>query len=128
MFCRRMQAAQSISQDLRPLVGYIDYLQIDSSRRKRLTPHPHPDKKRTNDVCQRISDIKVARATPQEWTEDPYLLCILISIAQFQEHTQEGSQMASQKVCALVELAFLYCCDFANSCTLVTPTCDSWTG
>ncbi|KAJ5797607.1 uncharacterized protein N7503_006903 [Penicillium pulvis] len=102
MFCRRMQTAQSPSQDFRPLVGYIDYMQINSSRRKRLTPHPHPDKDRTNDVCQRISDIRVARATPQEWTEDPYLLCILISIAQFQKITKEGSQPASQKARLLV--------------------------
>ncbi|KAJ5538584.1 hypothetical protein N7494_008063, partial [Penicillium frequentans] len=89
-------------QDFRPLVGYIDYMQIDSSRRKRLTPHPHPDKDRTNDVCQRISDIRVARATPQEWTEDPYLLCILISIAQFQKSTKEGSQPAIQTARLLV--------------------------
>ncbi|KAJ5998595.1 hypothetical protein N7451_006405 [Penicillium sp. IBT 35674x] len=96
MFCRRMQTAQSPSQNFRPLVGYMDYLQIDSSRRKRLMPHPHPDNDRTNDVCQRISDIRVARATPLEWTEDPYLLCVLISMAQFQERTLEGSQLARQ--------------------------------
>lgn len=115
MFCRRMQTAQSPSQDVQPLVGYMDYLQIDSSRRKRLMPHPHPEKERKNDVCQRISDIKVARATPQEWTEDPYLLCVLISIAQFQERTQEDSQLASRTVCALVgELAFLWYCYSAN--------------
>ncbi|KAJ5651949.1 hypothetical protein N7507_009375 [Penicillium longicatenatum] len=96
MFCCHVQTAQSPSQDFRPLVGYIDSLQIDSSRRRRLLPHPHPDKEKTNDVCQRVSDIKVARATPQEWTEDPYLLCVLISIAQFQERTQKGSQLTSQ--------------------------------
>lgn len=36
----------------------------------------------SNSSVQRISNLKVKRVTPDDWRKDPYILCLLLSMAQ----------------------------------------------
>ncbi|RSL77226.1 hypothetical protein CEP51_009256 [Fusarium floridanum] len=77
-------AKQSIEErhrDALPIVGYFDYQTIISKRRQKLKPRPHPCKG-YNGPVQRLCQRKLCKVTPQTWSQDPYLLCTLLSMAQ----------------------------------------------
>ncbi|KAJ5640344.1 uncharacterized protein N7484_008206 [Penicillium longicatenatum] len=58
-----------------PFVGYLDYLNVTGIR-------------------GRLAK-KLSRVTPQEWTEDPYFVCVLLSIAQFKKRLLKDSSTPS---------------------------------
>ncbi|RSL43125.1 hypothetical protein CEP53_011846 [Fusarium sp. AF-6] len=69
-------------QDALPIIGYLDYHTIISKRCQKLTPRPHPCKG-YNGPVQRLCQRKLSQVTPQTWSQDPYLVCTLLSMAQF---------------------------------------------
>ncbi|KAE8148116.1 hypothetical protein BDV25DRAFT_22533 [Aspergillus avenaceus] len=83
VFYRRNEPNQ-FNPDVQPLIGYLDYLDVMGRRIRRYMPPTRPG----NDhdaVGTRLFAKKLSRVTPAEWTEDPYFLCILLSIAQLQQ-------------------------------------------
>jgi hypothetical protein len=82
-------------QDFQPLVGYLDYLNVTGFRVKN---------KGYSTVGTRPFAKGSSQAAPNEWTDDPYFMCVLLSIAQLQEHLLKNSSPRSHMVCSLVEL------------------------
>lgn len=48
-----------------------------------------------NWIGARILEKKLAKITPENWIEDQYFVCILLALAQVQEHKMEGPKPAS---------------------------------
>ncbi|KAM3453686.1 hypothetical protein MY3296_003529 [Beauveria thailandica] len=69
---------------LLPMTGYIDYAFIHSGRRKGNHRKLGPGQ-RDYGYFERLK-----RITPRAWTEDPYILFILLSMAQSQYHRKHG--------------------------------------
>lgn len=78
VFRRRGQPSQ--------LIGYFFYVEVKWQRERKFQfrRHPHGGQ---NTACARLREKRVSKITPSEWTEDPYLVCILLSLAQLQERT-----------------------------------------
>ncbi|KND91088.1 hypothetical protein TOPH_04348 [Tolypocladium ophioglossoides CBS 100239] len=79
-------------------IGYIDYGNIGDrfcgQRYRELHRRQYPGKPR---FWERLSEL-----TPKEWSEDPYLLCILLSIAQRQERSSRSRQSTTHSSRLLV--------------------------
>ncbi|PMB68217.1 hypothetical protein BM221_006394 [Beauveria bassiana] len=69
---------------LLPMTGCIDYRMISGAREKAVICGPRPRQRR----CSYSERLK--RITPRVWTEDPYILFILLSMAQHQYHSKRG--------------------------------------
>ncbi|KAI8710777.1 hypothetical protein NCS52_01537500 [Fusarium sp. LHS14.1] len=67
-----------------PQLAYVDYADIDVSRHNVLKPRQPPDG-HSNGPVQRIFHKQLAKILPKDWSQDPYLALILISIAQAQD-------------------------------------------
>ncbi|KAF4985632.1 hypothetical protein FDECE_16423 [Fusarium decemcellulare] len=68
-------------QHERLVVGYFHYDTLTRKRRERLSPCPHPHGGHNGPV-QRLYQRRLSRITPTTWSQDPYLVCILLSMAQ----------------------------------------------
>lgn len=66
-----------------PMVGYLDYLDVTGLREKQFRSSTQPGK-RKNTTSTHLFAEKLSQLTPREWTEDPYFICVLLSIAQLQ--------------------------------------------
>ncbi|CZR45668.1 uncharacterized protein FPRO_15156 [Fusarium proliferatum ET1] len=73
-----------------PVVGYYSY-KADEIRRARFTPRAGPPGT-LNLAMQSLYQRKLARVTPEDWTRDPYLVCILLSLAQLQARSDNTGQ------------------------------------
>ncbi|KKK14306.1 hypothetical protein ARAM_000778 [Aspergillus rambellii] len=85
VFYRRHQHSPS-GQDFQPLLGYLDYLDVTSFRvrnRGYSTESTHSFAKGSSHIA------------PNEWTDDPYFMCVLLSIAQLQERLARNSSPTS---------------------------------
>ncbi|OJJ72277.1 hypothetical protein ASPBRDRAFT_672166 [Aspergillus brasiliensis CBS 101740] len=81
LFCHRTPTG-TIKED-GPFLGYLDYLDVTGMRARKLAPSGIPTHSQ-NAIGARIFAKKLSRVTPEEWTEDPYFICVLLSIAQLQ--------------------------------------------
>ncbi|KAK7428863.1 hypothetical protein QQZ08_004633 [Neonectria magnoliae] len=68
-------------QDALAVIGYFYYQNVVSKRRQKLTPRPHPHKGYNRPVL-RLCQRKLSKITPQTWSQNPYLVSILLSMAQ----------------------------------------------
>jgi hypothetical protein len=83
------------------LVGYLDYSAIYKSRREILEPRQHPEGGINAAGCT-ITRKMLSRITPQDWTHDPYIVCVLLSCGQLQERQERllhSSQVTDYHVC-----------------------------
>lgn len=62
------------------LIGFYRY-DVDQKRRKKLHVRPSHDN-RPNDPVKRLFERKFQSVTPEDWRNDPFIVCILISLAQ----------------------------------------------
>ncbi|KAM3513798.1 hypothetical protein MY11210_002523 [Beauveria gryllotalpidicola] len=87
---------QHLCSDL-PLTGYIDYHCIKRARREgniRRQRPGHPGYEHYKSPAQ---------ITPKEWSADPYVLCILLSIAQHQYYYhKQARRNTTYRACLLV--------------------------
>ncbi|PNP77041.1 hypothetical protein FNYG_09654 [Fusarium nygamai] len=74
-----------------PVVGFTYYRAFNWERKRRYTPRTHPKSKsgKTNGPVKRICKILLRKVTPQKWEEDPYIVCLLLSLAQAQAMKQK---------------------------------------
>ncbi|KAF5974932.1 hypothetical protein FCOIX_7971 [Fusarium coicis] len=71
-----------------PIMGYYRY-NADEQRRKRFTAPAAPGGL-DNSMVQGKYDIKIRKVTPEDWSHDPYLLAIILSLAQLQQRKSYG--------------------------------------
>ncbi|KAF5718245.1 hypothetical protein FMUND_5341 [Fusarium mundagurra] len=101
-----------------PIVGYYSY-SADKDRKARFTARAGPPGT-VNLPMEEIYDRRLARVTPQDWTRDPYLVCIMLSLAQVQERTDNNGRPRLYVVRLLVthkdeqENAYVYKADFPS--------------
>ncbi|KAJ5105280.1 hypothetical protein NUU61_002627, partial [Penicillium alfredii] len=94
VFYRSDQPNQSACQDPLPVVGFLNYTNVSGPRWHKFQPRPHRGRG-DNSAVLRISKKKLARVTPNEWKEDPYFVCVLLSLAQLQERLIKQSTPTS---------------------------------
>lgn len=91
-FCRRQQPAQPNYCTSQPLIGYLDYSNVDQCRREKLQPQQHPGGGH-NAAGHGLFRKKLYRITPKDWTYDPYLVCVMLSFGQLQERLFDSPQV-----------------------------------
>lgn len=77
-----------LSEAVQPWVGYFNYSNVRDQRWRMLKPRPHPGEG-CNAAGRSKALRKLSTITPNEWSRDPYLVCILLSIAQLQARSVE---------------------------------------
>ncbi|KAF4452132.1 hypothetical protein F53441_4969 [Fusarium austroafricanum] len=98
---------KDVPGDRVPLIGYYLY-NVDMLRRKRLKPRPGPNG-HYNEPVQRKSDIRLRRMTPNDWRQDPYMVCLLISMGHLQWALTTGdSSLAHLLVTNLTDTTHAY--------------------
>ncbi|KAJ5329450.1 hypothetical protein N7452_009840 [Penicillium brevicompactum] len=91
IFHHREESADDTHKSTPPLVGYVHYTSINEDRRRQFEPCPGP-RGVFNSVGANICQKRLAQTTPKEWTEDPYFICHLLALAQFQEFKLDLSE------------------------------------
>ncbi|KAF3405666.1 hypothetical protein F1880_010337 [Penicillium rolfsii] len=84
VFYRSDQPNRPICQEPLPVIGYLNYTNVSGLRWDKFQPQQH-HRGGDNSAVRPISRKKLARVTPEEWKEDPYFVCVLLSLAQLQE-------------------------------------------
>ncbi|KAF4455330.1 hypothetical protein F53441_2345 [Fusarium austroafricanum] len=67
-----------------PIIGYCHYDNLTNERKQALTPNCHPVTGAYNFPVERLYQRRLRTLTPDLWVEDPYLVCVLLSLAQLQ--------------------------------------------
>lgn len=105
VFYRYDQPDPSVREESIPAIGYLNYTNVSGPRWHKCQPRQHS---RGDDSARlRVSKEKHARVIPKEWTEDPYFVCVLLSLAQRQEYRLKPPKPASY----LVSVPCLSNCD-----------------
>ncbi|KAI1045340.1 hypothetical protein LB505_012774 [Fusarium chuoi] len=93
-----------------PIIGYYAYT-ADKERRDKLVANRAPNG-RINKPAQNICDIKYRKVTPTDWRHDPYLVCLLMSLAQLQKRhalaAPKGPFLARLLVTNLADVTYAY--------------------
>nr|RBQ97392.1 hypothetical protein FVER53263_12624 [Fusarium verticillioides] len=104
--------------DANPIIGYYKY-NADKERQQKLNAQPGPGGV-NNDPFQRICDIKYRQVTLTDWRHDPYIVCLLLSLAQLQDRMAltppEGTFLARLLVTNMNDLtnAYVYKADIPH--------------
>ncbi|PLB54009.1 hypothetical protein P170DRAFT_482254 [Aspergillus steynii IBT 23096] len=101
VFRRRDQPDRPVSQESLALIGYVNYTNVSGPRWHKCYPRPRKDG-RDNSPVQK----KLDRVTPEERTEDPYFICILLSLTQLQERLLESQKRENHLSRLLVAFPF----------------------
>ncbi|CAG8376545.1 unnamed protein product [Penicillium salamii] len=86
VFGRRKEANSPLEDAFQCLIGYFDYSSASNGRKNKFQARCHPGGG-DNAPVGRLHDKRLAQITPANWEEDPYFVCILLSIAQLQERS-----------------------------------------
>lgn len=65
------------------MVGFYEYAWVTDRRRTKCYPWKHAAGK---EAAQRLYERRLRQYTPETWTRDPYLVCIMLSLAQDEWH------------------------------------------
>ncbi|KAF5687730.1 hypothetical protein FCIRC_2168 [Fusarium circinatum] len=84
-----------------PVVGCTYYRAIEQERKRQYTTRTRPGLGKDLPV-KRIYKILLRRVTPENWAEDPYIVCLLLSLAQAQLSKQNEPMPKSFPVRLLV--------------------------
>ncbi|KAF4767353.1 hypothetical protein HAV15_009611 [Penicillium sp. str.  len=83
VFYRCDQPDRSVCQEQLPVIGYLNYTDVSGIRWHKCQPRHHGGG--DDSAISRLGKKKFDQVTPKEWTEDPYFVCVLLSLAQFQQ-------------------------------------------
>ncbi|SCO91677.1 uncharacterized protein FRV6_15805 [Fusarium oxysporum] len=70
-----------------PVIGYAYYKDISRERQRRFTPRLH-QKSDINHPVERLCRLYLRKITPDNWSDDPYIVCLLLALAQAQSTKQ----------------------------------------
>ncbi|KAF5024691.1 hypothetical protein F66182_3230 [Fusarium sp. NRRL 66182] len=73
-----------------PFVGYYHYDTVAWERRRKFIKIPTNPGRGGNLPVARLCQRRLKKATPPRWSEDPYLVCILLALAQAQAQACKG--------------------------------------
>ncbi|KAF5591543.1 uncharacterized protein FSUBG_10469 [Fusarium subglutinans] len=77
--------------EVRPVVGNFHYDELVRMRKRALKPPRHPVPGSSNLPGKRLYERQLRELTPALWFEDPYLVCVMISLAQIQWKIRKGT-------------------------------------
>ncbi|KAG5655202.1 hypothetical protein KAF25_010936 [Fusarium avenaceum] len=106
-----------------PIIGYFHYDHVTQDREKALTPRLDP-RGGFNWPVTRLYQRRLHGVTPDLWSEDPYLICLLLSLAQLQWRG-EGSKSTTFPVSYLLLSSLAALAHTAKASLLVTNKTDS---
>ncbi|KAF4949956.1 hypothetical protein FGADI_8557 [Fusarium gaditjirri] len=72
-----------------PIIGHFQYDELVKQRKRANRPRRHPVPGTLNLPAERLYQRRLRDLTPAMWFEDPYLVCILLSLAQFQRQKSQ---------------------------------------
>lgn len=98
VFRRRNKAVHSPNDNLQMFIGYFYYPNARGGRLDLFGVHPHPDRRRHNTPVVNLREKKLAKLKPANEEEDPYLVFVLLSIAQLQSRTFKTSDQTTHTV------------------------------
>ncbi|EXL98055.1 hypothetical protein FOIG_09614 [Fusarium odoratissimum NRRL 54006] len=75
--CEVFKTRDMYNLERRPIIGHFQYEEL-------VKPKRHPVPGFSNSPAERLSQRRLRDLTPDLWFEDPYLVCILLSLAQLQ--------------------------------------------
>ncbi|KAF5620909.1 uncharacterized protein FTJAE_11534 [Fusarium tjaetaba] len=84
----RTDNVQKLEQQ--PIIGYFQYDELIKERERALVPRSHPVPGASNLPVERLSQRRLHDLTPARWFEDPYLVCVLLSLAQLQRQKRKS--------------------------------------
>jgi len=84
-----------------PWVGYFHYPSVEQHRKQILKPRRHHEDGGHN-AGWGLYWKRLSRITPKEWSRDPYLVCVLLAIAQLQVRSVESLKSAIHVVSPLL--------------------------
>ncbi|KAG5795130.1 hypothetical protein H9Q69_005821 [Fusarium xylarioides] len=88
--CDVFHVAKPLPGTQPPVIGFTYYPTFNRERKRRYTPRIHPKSEDgVTSPVQRICDILLEKVTPENWEEDPYIVCLLLSLAQAQSMKQK---------------------------------------
>lgn len=119
LFYRCDQPDRSVGQEQLPVVGYLNYTDVSSTRWHKCQSHHYGGG--DDFAISRLGKKKFDRVTPKEWTEDPYFVCVLLSLTQFQERRLKSPRPKIHLVSAPYPLKFPRFCRFVPSLTYPSP-------
>lgn len=97
VFGRRKQANSPLDNAFQGLIGYFDYTSATYGRKDKFQAKSHPGGG-NNAPVGRLHQKRLAQITPVNWEEDPYFVCILLSIAQLQERSLVTKEQTTHTV------------------------------
>ncbi|KAM3542041.1 hypothetical protein ARSEF1564_005073 [Beauveria bassiana] len=97
-----------------PWAGYMDYCLINSARREGNRRKLRPGQ-RDNDFFTRLK-----RITPRDWSEDPYVLFILLSIAQRQYYHKHARHNTTYQVYISTTMPTKHYTNSSQACLFIT--------
>lgn len=98
MFCCETEPIDYIPNSKFSVVGYVHYRTIEESRRGHIVPGTRGGRKKFRPWELKTWPQRLAQAQPKEWTKDPYLLCILLGLAQLQDRGRDPSKSYTHTV------------------------------
>ncbi|KAL7758660.1 hypothetical protein ACKLNR_011087 [Fusarium oxysporum f. sp. zingiberi] len=85
--CHVLHVAKPSPKKQPPVIGYAYYKAINRERQRRFTPRFHP-KSDINRPVERLCRLYLRKVTPDNWSDDPYIVCLLLALAQAQSIKQ----------------------------------------
>ncbi|KAL5593613.1 hypothetical protein FOBRF1_012715 [Fusarium oxysporum] len=89
--CHVLHVAKAASKKQPPVTGYAYYKAINRERQRRFTPRLHPNSD-INHPVERLCSLYLRKVTPDNWSEDPYIVCLLLALAQAQSSKQKDEK------------------------------------
>lgn len=87
VFRHRNKAVHTPNDNTQMLIGYFYYPSARGGRLDLFGVHPHPDRRRRNTPVINLREKKLAKLKPTSEEEDPYLVFVLLCIAQLQRRS-----------------------------------------
>ncbi|OBS20222.1 hypothetical protein FPOA_06608 [Fusarium poae] len=88
--CDVFTLSDAYNLQVRPIVGNFCYDELVRKRERAIKPRRHPVPGSSNLPAERLYQRRLRNLTPALWFEDPYLVCVMISLAQLQWKAQKG--------------------------------------
>ncbi|KAF5971630.1 hypothetical protein FBULB1_9107 [Fusarium bulbicola] len=89
--CEVFTLSDAYKLEVRPVVGHFQYDELVKMRKRALKPPRHPVPGLSNLPGKRLYERRLRELTPALWFEDPYLVCVMISLAQIQWKIRKGT-------------------------------------
>ncbi|KAF5686390.1 hypothetical protein FCIRC_2946 [Fusarium circinatum] len=89
--CEVFTLSDAYKLEVRPVVGHFQYDELVKMRKRAIRPRRHPVPGLSNLPAERLYERRLRELTPALWFEDPYLVCVMISLAQIQWKIRKGT-------------------------------------